>query len=177
MRFRRTTGAAALLLTAIVLGACGEDGSKKELSNQTAASLRSTLEDVERSVESQDCTGAIQEVSSLRATVEGLPGRVDGDLRDALSASARRLETLVADQCQAEQQAPAPEAPAGTTSEEGAKQPQGDEDQTGKPKKDKKPKKEKPNQDEQPAPETGGAGQEDPGLDEQGGATVPPGQE
>lgn len=170
MRARRTIGAAALLLTAVLLGACGDDRSKKELSKQTAASLRSTLDEVEQSVESQDCTSAIQGVSSLRSQVEGLPTHVDGDLRDALAASAGRLEDLVGDECR-----PAQEAPTGTTADDGV-QPQGDPDQADKPEKDKKPKKEKPNKDEQPPPDTGGSGQEDPGLNEQGGA-VPPGQE
>ena len=163
-------------MTAALLGACGDESSQKELSNETAASLRATLSELEQDVESQDCTGAVQEVASLRAQAEGLPQRVDADLRDALSASAGRLETLVADRCQSDQTT-TPQAPAGTTSEDGAQPPQGDENQTDKPKKDKAPKKEKPPKDEQPAPDTGGAGQEDPNLDQQGGGAVPPGQE
>jgi hypothetical protein len=176
MRFRTTAApAAALVAVAALLGACGSDGSKQELSNDTAASLRSTLDEVEQLVATRDCTGAAQEAAALRSKVDGLPQRVDGDLRRALASSADRLESLVAARCRAETQT-TPEAPAGTTAEGGVQQPGGDKNQTEKPTKDKKPKKEKPKQDAQPPPDTGGAGQEDPGLNDQGGGTVPPGQ-
>ena len=48
--------------------------------------------------------------------------------------------------------------------------------QTDEGKKDKKPKKEKPNQDEtQTQPDTGGAGEEVPGVGDQGDGTSPEG--
>ena len=175
MRFRTTAAsAAAFVAVAALLGACGDDGSKQELSTRTAASLRSTLSEVEQLVKSRDCTGAAQQAATLRSQVQDLPSRVDADLRQALESSAGRLESLVAAQCSPEPQA-APEAPVGTTGADGT-QPEGGQDQADKPKKDKKPKKEKP-KDEPAPPDTGGAGQEDPGLDEQGGGAVPPGQE
>jgi hypothetical protein len=169
--FRSTIGVALALLAAVLLGACGDDGSKQELSSGNAAELRAALDAVEQRVETHDCTGAVAQASSFRARVDELPRRVDGNLRRALSASADRLETLVAHQCRPEE-APAPveEPPAGTTTEEEIP-PEGEQDQKDKPEKDKKPKKEKPNPDQQP--DTGGAGEEDPTLDEQGGG-VPP---
>ena len=176
MRFRSTVApAAALVAVAALLGACGDDGSKQELSSRTAASLRSTLDEVERMVDTGACTGAAEQASSLRSKVEALPDRVDRDLRRALESSAARLESLVAEQCTPATQAPAPEAPSGTTSQDGVQEPQTNQDQSGKPKKDKQPKKEKPKQD-QSAPDTGGTGQEDQGLNQPGGGAVPPGQ-
>jgi hypothetical protein len=169
---RSTIGVALALLAAVLLGACGDEGSKQELSSDRAAALRAALDAVEQRVETHDCTGAVEQVSSFRARVDGLPRRVDGDLRRALSASADRLQTLVADQCRPETPAPVAEPPVGTTTEDEAP-PEGEQDQQGKPEKDKKPKKEKPTPDEQP--DTGGAGEGDPSVDEQGG--VPPGQE
>lgn len=176
MRFRTLVApAAALVAAAALMGACGDDGSKQELSSQTASSLRSTLDEVEQLVATRDCTGAAQEAAALRSEVEGLPESVDGDLRRALESSADRLESLVADQCTPASEAPV-QAPTGTTSQDGVQQPEGDQDQADKPKKDKKPKPEKPNQD-QTAPDTGGTGQEDPGLNQPDGGAVPPGQE
>ena len=176
MRFRTTAApAAALVAVAALLGACGDEGSKQELSNQRAASLRSTLDEVEQLVATRDCTGAAQQAAALRSKVEGLPQRVDSDLRQALASSASRLESLVAARCRPETQT-TPEAPTGTTAADGVQQPEGDQNQKDKSQKDKKPKKEKPKQDAQPPQDTGGAGQEDPGLNDQGGGTVPPGQ-
>jgi hypothetical protein len=101
---------------------------------------------------------------------------VDADLRRALALSADRLESLVADQCTAEPAAPTETPPVGTTSEDQA---QGqDQNQAGNGKQDKKPKKEKPNPDQtqtETQPDTGGAGEEVPGVGDQGGGT-PPGQ-
>ena len=112
--------------------------------------------------------------SASRST--GCPQRVDSRLRRALVSSADRLESLVADQCAAEPAAPTDEPAVGTTSEDPA---QGNEEtQTGDGKKDKKPKKEKPQQDETQTPtqpDTGGAGEEVPGVGGQGDDTSPEG--
>ena len=139
------------------MSACGSnDSSKKELTSATASSLQSKLDQVQQSVDSQDCSGAAQEAAALRQQVEGLPSRVDGKLRDALDASARRLETLVADQCQTDTTTDQPAV--GTTSDSTA-QPENGKDQApgqAKDKKDKKQKEPKPGKDEPPA-DTGGA--------------------
>jgi hypothetical protein len=167
---RRIGAAVALLSIGVLLAACGDEGSKEELSNRTASSLRSTLDKVEQRVDSRDCSGASQVAASFRSEVEGLSSSVDGDLRRALASSADRLESLIADQCQP---AAAQEPSVGTTSEEQV--PPSDENQKGNGKKDKKPKKEKPNK-EQPAPETGTTGQENQGMGQENGGAAAPGE-
>jgi hypothetical protein len=167
---RRIGAAVALLSVGLLLVACGDEGSKKELSNRTASSLRSTLAEVEQRVGDKDCSGASQVAASFRSEVEGLSASVDSDLRRALASSAGRLESLIADQCQAAtSQAPS----VGTTSGDEATPP-ADENQQGNGKKDKKPKKEKPNKEE-PAPGTGATGQENQGVGEQNGGAAAPG--
>jgi hypothetical protein len=160
-----------VVLGALVLGACGDDGSG-ELRSGDAGSLRSTLDEVEQRVEGQDCTGASQQAAAFREQVDGLPERVDSGLRRALVSSAERLETLVADQCAAEPAAPTDEPSVGTTSEDPA---QGTEEtQTGDDQQDKPSNEEKPQQDEtQTQPDTGGAGEEVPGVGGQGDGTSP----
>ena len=162
-----------VVLGALVLGACGDDGSG-ELRSRDAGSLRATLAEVEQRVEGQDCTGASEQAAAFREQVDGLPQGVDSDLKRALVSSADRLESLVADQCAAEPAAPADVPATGTTSEDPA---QGDEQtQTDEGKKEKPPKKEKPKQDEtQTQPDTGGAGEEVPGVGNQGDGTSPEG--
>jgi hypothetical protein len=171
--FRLMVCVAALVTGVAVLGACGDDSSG-ELRSRDASSLRSTLSEVEQRVQDSDCTGASQQAAAFRDQVDGLPKRVGSDLRRALRSSADRLESLVADQCPAEPAAPTDVPAVGTTSEEPA---QGNEEnQTGKGKKDKKPKKEKPKQDEtqtQTQPDTGGTGEEVPGVGNQGDGTSP----
>jgi hypothetical protein len=164
---------AALVPGVAVLGACGDDSSG-ELRSRDASSLRSTLGEVEQRVEVSDCTGASQQAAAFRDQVEALPQRVGSDLRRALLSSADRLESLVADQCVAEPAAPTPTPEVGTTSEDPAEG--NEENQTGDGKKDKKAKKEKPNKDEtqtQTQPDTGGTGEEVPGVGNQGDSTSP----
>ena len=167
--------AAGLMVAAAVFGGCGNDSSKNELSSATATSLRSTLDRVEQQVDSRDCTGASQQAAAFRQKVDALPQRVDAKLRTALTASATRLETLVANQCTPA--APAEQAPTGATSQGQVDQPQNEKDQSKKPKKDKQPKQEKaPKKDQtqtEPPPDTGGAGQEVPPVDGQGGGATP----
>ena len=152
----------------LLLGACGSnDSSKKELTSATASSLQSKLDQVQQSVDSQDCSGAAQEAAALRQQVQGLPSRVERKLRDALDSSARRLETLVADQCQAD--TTTSEQPAVGTTSESTPQPENGKDQApghAKDKKDKKQKEPKPGKDEPPANTggaTGGSGAVSPG--------------
>jgi hypothetical protein len=151
---RSTLIAVALVPAALLLGACGSnDDSKQELTSATASSLRSKLDQVQQSVASRDCSGAATQATALRQQVQDLPSRVDGKLRDALDSSARRLETLVADQCEPDTTT---DQPAVGTTSESTPQP---ENQTPDKAKDKKPKKQKepkPGKDEPPA-DTGGA--------------------
>jgi hypothetical protein len=132
-RRRRTLGAAAALALA-VLSSCGED-SKTGLSQQRASDLRSSLDQVETRVNDGNCTGAAEQAATFRQQVDSLPSRVDRDLRDALERSATRLETLVAEQCEAQPAEPPAQEPTVTDENSG--------DQQGKGKKDKKPKEQK----------------------------------
>jgi len=164
---RSTLIAVALLPAALLLVACGgNDNSKQELTSATASSLRSKLDQVQQSVGSHDCSGAATEVAALRQQVQSLPSRVDGKLRDALDSSARRLETLVADQCQADTTT---DQPAVGTTSESTPQPENGKDQAPGQAKDKEPKKQKepkPGKDEPPADSggaTGGSGAVSPG--------------
>ena len=173
-RSRRVLGAGVgLVLAAALVTGCGDDGSKRELRSTDAGSLRAALDEVEQRVEGSDCSGAGQQAASFRQRVEGLPARVDSKLREALVSSADRLESLVAEQCAAEPATPSNEPPVGTTSESPLEPPgdEGDQPQDGK--KDKPPKKEKGQDETQPPPETGGAGEEVPGVGNEGGGAPP----
>src|SRR5687767_4597982 len=93
-RRRRALGVAtALVLVASFAAACGDDSSPG-LSQERAANLRSTLEEVEARVQDRDCTGAAEQARALRDQVESLPSRVDRDLRVALEGSSEQLESL-----------------------------------------------------------------------------------
>ena len=171
-RRRRPLGAAAALTLAVgVLSSCGDD-SKTGLSQERASNLRSSLDQVETRVADRDCTGAAEQAATFRRQVDSLPSRVDRDLRDALEQSATRLETLVAEQCEAEP-APVEEPPA----QEPTVTDENSGDQQDKGKKDKKPKEQKGTTGQEGT--TGVTGQEgSTGVTGQdGGALVPEGGE
>ena len=177
LKGRSTLAAAlALVLSAAVLGACGDESSN-ELRSSDAASLRATLDEMEQRIDNQDCTGAGQQAAVLIDQVDSLSGDVSSKLQRALAASADRLETLVANQCTSAPVAPTEEPSVGATSQDPAQPPGEAGDQPAQPKKDKKPKKEKPNQDQtQTEPGTGGTGQEVPGVGTEGDGGASPGQ-
>jgi hypothetical protein len=146
-RLRPILALALLVLTA--LGGCGngDSGNDRLLSSSSAAALRSTLSQVQQTVEQGDCNGAEAEVSTLQQQVTSLDG-VRQKLKDALAAGARRLKTLVVQKCRAPLAATGPTGPAqpeqGTTDEQGNQ-----DEQDGKGKgKEKKPKKHEQPQDE-----------------------------
>jgi hypothetical protein len=166
-----TLGAAAALALAVgFLSSCGED-SKTGLSPQRASNLRSSLDQVETRVNDGDCSGAAEQAATFRQRVDSLPSQVDRDLRDALERSATRLETLVAEQCEAPPAAPVEEPqtqePTRTDEDSG--------DQQGKDKKDKKPKEQKGTTGEEGT--TGVTGQEGStgATGQDGGVLVPEG--
>ena len=172
-RRRGTLGAAAALALAVgFLSSCGDD-SKTGLSQQRASNLRSSLEQVETRVNDRDCTGAAEQAATFRRQVDSLPSRVDRDLRDALEQSATRLESLVAEQCEAQPAAPVEEPPT----QEPTVTDENSGDQQDKDKKDKKPKEQKGTTGQEGT--TGVTGQEgSTGVTGQdGGALVPEGGE
>lgn len=171
--------AAGLMLAAVAFGGCGNESSKDELSSGTASTLRATLDDVQQLVKVRDCGGASDVAASFREKVDSLPARVDAKLRRALSSSADRLATLVTNQCTAAPAGTTDQPATGATSEGQVQEPQNQDNQPQDGKKDKKPKKEKAPKNDQtqtePPPDTGGAGEGDPGVGNQGGGTSPEG--
>jgi hypothetical protein len=162
-RLRRWSLLALVAAAAIPLG-CGSDPGGRLLSQKQAGELRGTLSAVEQDVAAKDCTSAADEVSTLQSEIDGIR-RLDRDLRSALRASVRRLETLVEDKCQTT--APSETQTTPTTPQEGATGTTGATGPGGP--KDKKPKKEKqpktpPGQDDKTPPDEQGGG---------GGAGVP----
>ncbi len=152
-------------------GDAGTEAPQDELSSGTAGSLRSTLDEVQQRVNVRDCSGASRQAASFREQVDALPDRVDAKLRQALSSSADRLETLVNSQCTAEPAAPTEQPPAGATSEGQTQAPQKEK----APKKDQTKTKTQTQTQTEPPPDTGGAGEQVPGAGDQGGGTPPGG--
>jgi hypothetical protein len=136
-----TCGLAGLLgLAAITLPACGGESRHGLLRRSEAAELRATLDRIQQTVSSGDCSTAQTDTTTLAEQVDGLPRRVDHDLRVSLAAGARRLSALVARQCAPE----AAQTPTGPTTtpppEKGRKK--GNEGTTGPPGQQKKKNKE-----------------------------------
>ena len=154
------------MLAAICLLATGCGGDSKKgnlLSAQQASELRGTLSQVQQDVAASNCTGAEQQVSALQDQIDTIR-RLDGNLRSALRASTRRLETLVSEKCQTTTTTPTETTP--TTPEKGTTGATGPEG--------KKPKKGKPPKE---TPTTPGQGdQTPPGQQPGGGGAGLPGE-
>ena len=104
---RRARGAfLALALAAGLLASCGDSNSDSGLSEDRAAALRSTLDEIEVQVDQSDCSAANRQALAFRQEVDSLPSGVEEGLRDALRESATRLESLVASQCTTSTEAP-----------------------------------------------------------------------
>jgi hypothetical protein len=152
----------ALAAFAVLAAGCGSDsGDGKLLSQRQASELRGTLTQVEQDVDAKNCTGAEQQVAGLRDQIDSIR-QLDPDLRRALRASTRRLETLVSQDCQTTP-APEVETPA-PTPDEGTTGTTGPAEKQKKPKKEKKDESTPPGKDEQIPPGESGQG---------GGAGVP----
>ncbi len=145
---------------ASLVAACGNSGDDPELARTTASSLRADLNQISQSVRDGNCTTAQQVTANLQSDIDGLHGSVSAKLRRALSDSAKRLDTLVRDQCK-----PATEAaPVVTTPQPSQETDQGNggkQENTDKPNKDKKAKKEKSK--DVPPGQDGGDGTTPPG--------------
>jgi hypothetical protein len=172
-RLRRQRGPLLVLAAVAVLAAgCGSDsGGGRLLSRQQASELRGTLNQVQQDVEAKNCTGAEEQATALQDQIDSIR-RLDGGLRRALRASARRLDTLVNDTCQSTTTTPTETTP--TTPDEGATGATGATGTEGDQKKPKKPKKEKPPKDESTPP--GQDGQSAPGGSGGGGGAGLPGE-
>jgi hypothetical protein len=95
----RLVTAMALALVAASIAGCGGGSSGGRLSRASASDLRATLDQVQQDVSERNCTGATEQVAVLEQQIDDLR-RVDKSLRSALRGSARRLSTLVENQCQ-----------------------------------------------------------------------------
>jgi hypothetical protein len=162
----------ALALAAALAAGCGDNnsGGGRKLSPASATALRGTLDAIENAVIVHDCSSADEQAGTLRGQVESL-SRVGSGLRRALEASAARLESLVASQCQTTK-APTSES-QGSTGASGATgaTSEGTTGGQGQPGKKKGPKKVKPPKDkgQQPSDEGGTPGGQGGG----GGAALP----
>jgi hypothetical protein len=142
----------ALATAGLAVAGCGDSGSGPLLSSRQAGDLRAKLTEIEQDVSSGNCTGAAEQVSALEQQIDSMR-RLDRNLRSALRASARRLDTLVSADCGAgtettptETTTTPQEGTTGTTGTTGATGEQGK-----KPKKPKKEKKVPPGQDGTPS--------------------------
>jgi len=151
-----------LVATAAFPLGCGSDsGGGRLLSQKQAGELRGTLSAVEQDVAAKDCTAAADQVSTLQSQIDAIR-RLDRDLRSALRASTRRLETLVQDKCQTTtpsepQVQTTPTTPQeGTTGTTGASGPEGPKGK--KPKKEKPPKTPSGHDEKSPPGQEGGGG-------------------
>jgi hypothetical protein len=151
------------------LAGCGNGSSSKGnlLNARQATDLKGTLAQVEQSVATKNCTSAAQQAASFEQQIDSIQ-HLDRRLRSALRASSRRLQTLVADNCQS---TPPPATQTTTTPTTGDTGPTGPQ---GKVKKQKNSGGEQaPKQNGNPTP-PGQGGQPPPGhQDGGGGAGVP----
>jgi hypothetical protein len=99
-RLRPLVLALAIAAAAVAAGSCGSSDGDASLSRPAARTLRADLDQVEQDVRSGDCGAAQQHAESLLADSGALPGGTPARLRDALKASAARLESLVQARCQ-----------------------------------------------------------------------------
>jgi hypothetical protein len=140
----------ALCAAATLLFGCGSDDKERTLLSQRSATrLDATLDRVSQLARDGDCTGAKAQVTTLQGQIAALPPRTGSSLRDALTRSAERLQSLIARSCKPAEPTVEPE-PAVTAPPVTEQQPQD--------KKAKKPKKSKPKDEQPPPDETGGGG-------------------
>jgi hypothetical protein len=125
--FKRTMGFLALAACLLAAG-CGSDDEGAGIPQDSAAALQSQLESIQDRFEfggaaCADITdGEDPNTTAVQRTLDGLPGDVDQDVRDALVQGFDRLFQLVEEQCEEPQTdtetepTPAPEpVPTDTT--------------------------------------------------------------
>ena len=90
---------ACLLALALGLAACGGGDESALLPGPRADALLEALDQVDQDVSRRDCDGAEEALTALRRQVQGLPRRVDRDLRARLEEGTATLERQAAEQC------------------------------------------------------------------------------
>jgi hypothetical protein len=112
--FKRTTGFLALAACLLAAG-CGSDDEGQGLPPDSVAALDRQLDSIQSRFEvgggaCNDITdGSDPNTTAVQRTINGLPGDVDQDVRDALEDGFARLFQLVQEQCEQPQTQTEPE--------------------------------------------------------------------
>jgi len=98
---RAISSALAVATCAAGLAACGGDDEGGPIPQESGDQLIGQLDQIETLVAQGECDAAQQAALSFAETVNGLPGEVDGELRDGLVQASGNLESLTedTDQC------------------------------------------------------------------------------
>jgi hypothetical protein len=126
--FKRITGFLALAACLVAAG-CGSDDEGAGIPPDSASQLERQLDSIQNrfDVGGGACTditeGDDPNTTAVQQTIDGLPGDVDQDIRDALGDGFARLFQLVQEQCEEPEQtetavpepAPVPTEPTETT--------------------------------------------------------------
>jgi hypothetical protein len=91
--------AATLGVTAALFAACGQDDSGL-LSSGGAERMVSSLDRIERAVESGECDRAQQALADLKNRIDNLPSSTDPELRARLREGEDRLSSQVPEDCE-----------------------------------------------------------------------------
>jgi hypothetical protein len=111
MRGGRTLTAAAAIVAALALAACGgDDEPEPSIPREDAETLVATLDEVRDNIDVGSCLVATDKVQEFQDELGQLSSDVDDEVRDGLERGAQNLLGLVDEQCEE----PAPE----TTTEE-----------------------------------------------------------
>jgi hypothetical protein len=103
--FKRTTGFLALAACLLAAG-CGSDDGGQGIPPDSAAALDRQLDSIQSRFEvgggaCNDITdGSDPNTTAVERTINGLPGDVDQDVRDAITDGFARLFQLVQEQCE-----------------------------------------------------------------------------
>jgi hypothetical protein len=113
--------ALALATLALGLGACGSGDEEGTIPQENSDALLAALAEVERNVESGDCTSATTDAQQFVGLVNDLPKEVGAGVKEDLRLAGENLvsKTQDSDQCQAADE-PEPEPDTGATGEFGS---------------------------------------------------------
>jgi hypothetical protein len=175
-------------LLAIALGACGSSGPENGLSQEQADKLVGALENLQGDVDSGDCDGAEEKLTSIRGDVDAIAaeGNVDKEIIDGLGEMIDQTDTLLADCTDAEETEETTSSSTTTSTESEPTTTESEETKPEETKPEPEPEPEEPPEEEEPEPteppsDNGPPGpegnpNEEPGFEDTGGG-LSPGQE
>jgi hypothetical protein len=103
LRGRTALAAAAVLIVAAGVSACGGDGEPEpSIPRENAVTLLGTLEEIQANVDNGSCLVAAGKVQELQGELEELPSDANDDLVEALQRGSVNLNDLVQDPDQCE---------------------------------------------------------------------------